>query len=86
MVDNDEDRLFLFKEATEKMGYLFILIRLQKWLMRAVLMDEIFGRINYLNTICLTTNDPSSLKPLAENIFYCLTTCWFYTREEQKNL
>ena len=27
-----------------------------------VLLDEVFGRYNYCNTICMTTNDPSGFK------------------------
>ena len=63
------DRLFLLRKLLKKDGIIFVHLDTSEMAYARVLMDEIFGRINYLNTICLTTNDPSGFKATGGKIF-----------------
>ena len=49
-----------------------------------VLMDEIFGRENYLNTVSLTTNEPSGFKTTAASLFSTANYIFIYTKGVKK--
>lgn len=46
-----------------------------------VLMDEIFGKSNYRNTIALKTNDPSGFKATGESIFSTANYILVYSKD-----
>lgn len=48
-----------------------------------VLMDEIFGRSNYVETICLTTNEPSGFKATSAYIFSTANYILVYAKNKQ---
>jgi adenine-specific DNA-methyltransferase len=50
-----------------------------------VLMDEIFGRSNYRNTIALTTNDPSGFKATGESIFSTANYILVFSKGQNKS-
>ena len=78
------DRLFLLRKLLKKDGIIFVHLDTSEMAYARVLMDEIFGRINYLNTICLTTNDPSGFKATGGKIFSTANYLLVYTRERAK--
>lgn len=49
-----------------------------------VLLDEIFGRSNYLNTVTMTTNDPSGFKATSAKIFSTANYLLIYAKNKQK--
>ncbi|KKT85747.1 MAG: hypothetical protein UW83_C0009G0002 [Parcubacteria group bacterium GW2011_GWD1_44_9] len=79
------DRLFLLRKLLRKDGIIFVHLDTSETAYARVLMDEIFGRLNYLNTICLTTNDPSGFKATGGKIFSTANYLLVYTRERIKN-
>ena len=48
-----------------------------------VLLDEVFGRKNYLNTISLTTNEPSGFKATASTLFSTANYILLYAKNRQ---
>ena len=50
-----------------------------------VLLDEIFGRGNYLNTVTTTTNAPSGFKATSSTIFSTANHLLFYARDKATN-
>ena len=79
------DRLFLLRKLLRKDGIIFVHLDTSEAAYARVLMDEIFGRSNYLNTICLTTNDPSGFKATGSKIFSTANFLLVYARERIKN-
>ena len=49
-----------------------------------VLLDEVFGRKNYINTIVMTTNDPSGFKSTSNKIFSTANYLFVYTKNSEK--
>ena len=49
-----------------------------------IVLDEIFGRRNYCNTICLTTNDPSGFKATASTIFSTANYLLVYAKSKSE--
>lgn len=49
-----------------------------------VLLDEIFGRDNYINTITMTTNEPSGFKATGSKIFSTSNMMLVYAKEKNK--
>jgi adenine-specific DNA-methyltransferase len=47
-----------------------------------IILDEIFGRNNYLNTITMTTNDPSGFKATASTIFSTANYLLIYAKDK----
>lgn len=47
-----------------------------------VLLDEIFGRQNWLNTFCITTNDASGFKATGKSIFSTANQLFFYAKNK----
>ena len=50
-----------------------------------VLMDEVFGRENYINTITLTTNEPSGFKATGTKIFSTSNFLLVYGKNKSKS-
>jgi len=51
-----------------------------------IIMDEVFGRKNYINTITMTTNDPSGFKATGSKIFSTSNFLLIYGKEKSKTL
>jgi adenine-specific DNA-methyltransferase len=49
-----------------------------------VLLDQIFGRKNYLNTISITTNEPSGFKATSSSIFSTANYILVYAKDKSK--
>lgn len=79
------DRLSLLRKLLKKDGIIFVHLDTQEMAYARVLLDETFGRINYLNTICLTTNDPSGFKATSGKIFSTANFLLVYARERAGN-
>jgi adenine-specific DNA-methyltransferase len=79
------DRLYLLRKLMRKDGIIFVHLDTSEAAYARVLMDEVFGRTNYLNTICLTTNDPSGFKATGSKIFSTANFLLVYARERTKN-
>jgi adenine-specific DNA-methyltransferase len=47
-----------------------------------VLLDEVFGRFNYCNTICMTTNDPSGFKATGATVFSTANYLLVYAKDK----
>jgi adenine-specific DNA-methyltransferase len=50
-----------------------------------VMLDEIFGRDNYLNTISMTTNEPSGFKATGSSIFSTANFILLYAKNRYKS-
>ena len=64
-----KNRLVLAKELLREDGFICVHLNDTEIAYCRVLMDEIFGRANYRNTITLTTNKPSGFKATGDSIF-----------------
>ena len=64
-----KERFVIINRLLSSDGILFLHLDDSEMAYAKVLLDEIFGRSNYCNTICLTTNDPSGFKATASTIF-----------------
>ena len=74
------DRLMLLKKFLTSEGLIFVHIDGHELARLKVLMDEIFGIDNYMNTITLTTNDPSGFKATADKLFTTSNFILVYAR------
>lgn len=63
------DRLIIFRKLLADDGVIAVHLDDEEAAYMKVVMDEVFGRSNYLNTISLTTNDPSGFKATGATIF-----------------
>ncbi|MCZ6097515.1 site-specific DNA-methyltransferase [Escherichia coli] len=63
------DRLEIIRNLLSDDGVIFVHLDDCEMAYLKVLMDEIFGRANQLNTISMTTNDPSGFKATGATVF-----------------
>ena len=63
------ERLELLSKLMSNDGVIFVHLDDCEMAYARVMMDEIFGRQNYLNTISVTTNAPSGFKATSSKIF-----------------
>ncbi len=63
-------------------GVLFVHLDNSEAAYAKVLLDEIFGRVNYLNTISMTTNDPSGFKATAATVFSTVNYLLIYAKDK----
>lgn len=64
-----KERLLILKNLLNESGVIVVHLDDKEMAYCKVLMDEIFGRYNYLNTITMTTNEPSGFKATGSKIF-----------------
>jgi adenine-specific DNA-methyltransferase len=62
-------RFKILKNLLAKDGAIFVHLDHNETAYCKVLMDEVFSRSNYVETICLTTNEPSGFKATSSYIF-----------------
>jgi len=79
------DRLYLLRKLLRKDGLVFVQLDTAEMAYAKILLDEIFGRTNYCNTICLTTNDPSGFKATGGKIFSTANYLLVYAKEKSGN-
>ena len=79
------DRLYLLRKLLRKDGLVFVHLDTAEMAYAKILLDEIFGRTNYCNTICLTTNDPSGFKATGGKIFSTSNYLLVYAKEKSGN-
>ena len=75
------DRFELFRSLLTPDGILVIHLDNSEMAYSKVLLDEIFGRNNYLNTISMTTNDPSGFKATGATIFSTSNYLLIYAKD-----
>ena len=75
-------RFELFFMLLDKTGIFFVQLDNEEVAYAKVILDEIFGRNNYLNTISLSTNDPSGFKATASTIFSTVNYIVLYAKDK----
>jgi adenine-specific DNA-methyltransferase len=78
------NRLKLFRRLLSDNGVIAVHLDDEEMAYMKVLMDEEFGRANYLNTISLTTNDPSGFKATGATIFSTVNYILLYAKDKFK--
>jgi len=63
------DRLFLLRKLMRKDGILFVHLDDKEVAYCRVLLDEVFGRQNYLNTVTIKANSPFGFKHTSNQLF-----------------
>ncbi len=64
-----KERFAIINRLLSPNGILFVHLDDSEMAYAKVLLDQVFGRSNYCNTISMTTNDPSGFKATASTIF-----------------
>ena len=81
------DRLQLLKQFLRRDGKIFAHVDWHEMARLKIVMDEVFGLSNYMNTITMTTNDPSGFKATANKLFTTSNFILVYSKSEVgKNL
>jgi len=81
------DRLQLLKQFLRRDGKIFVHLDWHEMARLKVVLDEVFGLSNYMNTITMTTNDPSGFKATANKLFTTSNFILVYSKSETgKNL
>ncbi|HBB1513947.1 site-specific DNA-methyltransferase [Escherichia coli] len=75
------DRLEIIRNLLSDDGVIFVHLDDCEMAYLKVLMDEIFGRANQLNTISMTTNDPSGFKATGATIFSTVNFLLVYAKD-----
>ncbi|GJQ28409.1 MAG: hypothetical protein HBSAPP03_02930 [Phycisphaerae bacterium] len=76
------DRLERLRALLTRDGLLFVHLDDCEMAYAKVLLDEIFGRFNYCNTIAMTTNDPSGFKATGATVFSTANYVLVYARDK----
>lgn len=81
------DRLQLLKQFLKKDGKIFVHVDWHEMARIKIVLDEVFGLSNYMNTITMTTNDPSGFKATANKLFTTSNFILVYSKSDKgKNL
>ncbi|KKQ35690.1 MAG: hypothetical protein US53_C0073G0007 [Candidatus Woesebacteria bacterium GW2011_GWA1_37_7] len=81
------DRLQLLKQFLRKDGKIFVHVDWHEMARLKLVLDEVFGLSNYMNTITMTTNDPSGFKATANKLFTTSNFILVYSKSDKgKNL
>ena len=75
------DRLEVLRNLLAQDGVIAVHLDNTEMAYLKVLMDEIFGRSNHLNTISMTTNDPSGFKATGSTVFSTVNYLLIYAKE-----
>ena len=79
-----KQRLEIIYQLLSKDGLLFVHLDDCEMAYAKIVLDEIFGRRNYCNTICMTTNDPSGFKATASTIFSTANYLLVYAKNKSE--
>ncbi len=77
-------RFVIMKNLLREDGFIMIHLDDEEMAYCKVLLDQVFGRRNYLNTITLTTNEPSGFKATSSSIFSTANYILFYAKDKFK--
>ena len=78
-----KNRFVLAKELLREDGFICVHLDDTEMAYCRVLMDEIFGRASYRNTITLTTNKPSGFKATGDSIFSTANYILVYSKNSK---
>jgi len=78
------ERFRIFKTLLHETGVLFVNLDDSEAAYAKVLLDEIFGRRNYMNEIIVATNKSFGFKSTSDSIFKQANHILFYARERSK--
>lgn len=78
------ERLELLSKLMSNDGVIFVHLDDCEMAYARVMMDEIFGRQNYLNTISVTTNAPSGFKATSSKIFSTANYIIIFAKDKTK--
>jgi adenine-specific DNA-methyltransferase len=76
------DRFEMIHRLLHKTGVLAIHLDDTEMAYAKIVLDEVFGRGNYLNTVTMTTNDPSGFKATGATIFSTANYLMLYAKEK----
>lgn len=77
-------RLSILKDLLCENGVIIVHLDNNEMAYCKVLLDELFGRSNYINTITMTTNDPSGFKATGVKIFSTSNYLLIYAKNKYK--
>lgn len=77
------ERLYILHNLLAESGLIFVHLDHNEQAYAKVLMDEIFGRGNFLNTITLTTNAPSGFKATGGRLFSTANIIHLYAKNKR---
>jgi len=75
------DRLFLLRKLLRKDGVLFVHLDDKEVAYCRVLLDEIFGRQNYLNTVTIKANSPFGFKHTSNQLFKSANSLLIFAKD-----
>ncbi len=73
-------RFKIFHNLLAEDGFIMVHLDDSEMAYCKILLDEVFGRNNYLNTISMTTNEPSGFKATGSAIFSTANFILFYSK------
>lgn len=76
------DRLEILKRLLSNDGFIAIHLDDVETAYCKIIMDEVFGRNNYLNTITMTTNEPSGFKSTSSSLFSTANYILLYAKDK----
>lgn len=76
------DRFEIFKKLLRNDGVIAVHLDDSEAAYCKILLDEVFGRNNYLNTISMTTNDPSGFKATGATVFSTVNYILMYAKDK----
>ncbi len=77
-------RFMIMRNLLREDGFIMVHLDDEEMAYCKVLLDQIFGRSNYLNTITLTTNEPSGFKATSSSIFSTANYILLYAKNRYK--
>lgn len=77
------DRLMILKDLMKDDGLIFIHLDDKESAYCKILLDEIFGRHNYVNEIILTTNKPFGFKGTSDSLFKQANHIFLYAKNKE---
>ncbi len=80
------DRLSVMYGLLHEEGAIIVHLDDREFAYCKIIMDEIFGRENYINTITMTTNEPSGFKATGSKIFSTSNFLLVYGKNKSKTL
>lgn len=78
-----KERLIILHKLLREDGIFFMHLDNSEMAYAKIIMDEIFGRKNHLNTITLTTNAPSGFKATSSTVFSTANYLLIYAKAKQ---
>lgn len=77
-------RFQILKNLLRDDGFIFVQLDDSESAYCKVLMDEVFGRVNYINEIIVSTNKPFGFKSTSDGLFKQANHIFFYAKDKSK--